>query len=284
MKYSNLYPGLGLRLGRQSVGQADPVGARVMPSSGLGLGARFSMGAVTKDATSNIYVPSTAAEWTQTLGVAGGGGNPFGMWLFQEAAGDLADTIGTATLTSSSMNYQQAVAGWTRKAVAILDSGGAHATNLVDAALPDLGTTSMTALLYVAVTAVTAQRYVLWLGDTGSFAWGVAGRIDSSPHWGILDANVGTATGTVNHGTTVIPVLLKYDVTNSVCQLYTHQEKMTAASFTLVTAGKKGIGIGIATDPTAYCLYMAAWKSSSAEMSDNSARSLLQVLGWVVAW
>jgi RHS repeat-associated protein len=79
---------------------------------------------VTRDATSQWFVPQSYTEWTNLL--AGTGiPNPTNLWKCQEASGNLADSIGTATLTATNvggMAYAQGVTGWTRKAVTLAEA------------------------------------------------------------------------------------------------------------------------------------------------------------------
>src|SRR5262245_47294003 len=83
-----------------------------------------ALSAVSRDATSNILVPANAAEWAQVLASAGiSSGGPSALWLFQEASGNPADSVGSFTLTASGTpTYQAAVSGWTRKAITFADA------------------------------------------------------------------------------------------------------------------------------------------------------------------
>src|SRR5207248_3894831 len=80
---------------------------------------------VTRDATSQWFVPQSSTEWTELL--AGSDiPNPTNMWKCQESVNPLNDSIGTISLSdtghTSGISFNQAVTGWTRKAVAFTDA------------------------------------------------------------------------------------------------------------------------------------------------------------------
>ena len=97
-----LGPRVGLKLGPR-------------PALAIGVGAdQLSAGAATvavdQDATSGIYVPSSAAQFT-ALGLP----TPAHLHLCQEASGSLADTLGSMTLAANAAPaYQQTTSGWSR--------------------------------------------------------------------------------------------------------------------------------------------------------------------------
>src|SRR5206468_3997244 len=98
---------------------------------------------VTKDATSMWYVPANSTEWTNLLSGTGFA-NPDDSWLMQESSGNLADSIGTRTLTATgTISYQVAATGWTRKGIKVADkSTSAYASTTI----PNVNTTSGTLL------------------------------------------------------------------------------------------------------------------------------------------
>jgi hypothetical protein len=211
-------------------------------------GGAFTMSGVTRDATSNVYSPASAAEWTTTRSVAGiTSGNPFSMWLLQEASGALADSIGTAPLTNSGgMAYQQAVTGWTRVSMLASDLNGAYSlANAADTALPDLSAESSLVLGYLKITG---------------------------------------APGSGNVTTAVRPWVLRYDRAASTIALFTDLEKVSIAFANSGSTKRIFYGAGFQNAPGFQILYGAHWKGAAAELSDASVRSLLQALGWTVAW
>jgi hypothetical protein len=134
--------------------------AGLRAGAGLGLAAGLSGDAgianpltgVSRDATSNIYMPATVAQWNTLLGVAGTSGAPFAIGLCQEASGNLA-TVGGFTFTASGtgLTYQNAVAGWSALAVGSTDAGTGKFAN-ADVGLPDLLTTSCAVLSLTNIT------------------------------------------------------------------------------------------------------------------------------------
>ncbi len=227
-----------------------------------------SAAAATKDATSNIYVPQSAAEYA-LLGLTAPNQS---LWLAQEASGNLADSIGSATLTASgSAAYQQTVSGWATKAVKLTEAGA----NKFTATIPDGGSHSLLVLMYVAFTASPGAQRTL-LEHPAFFVEGVAGPL--------FRADAGSAVnGASNASTTVHAMVMRYDRTNTICRLYTEAEKIQP---TYDSAGGTTLTLGGSSSTTGpmQVLYMAAWKDSTAEMADATVKTMLQTLGWTVAW
>jgi hypothetical protein len=243
-------------------------------------GGAFTMSGVTRDATSNVYSPASAAEWTTTRSVAGiTSGNPFSMWLLQEASGALADSIGTAPLTNSGgMAYQQAVTGWTRVSMLASDLNGAYSlANAADTALPDLSAESSLVLGYLKITgAPGGDRGVILTGDIRAEV--TSGNVPKLVH------GATTATGSGNVTTAVRPWVLRYDRAASTIALFTDLEKVSIAFANSGSTKRIFYGAGFQNAPGFQILYGAHWKGAAAELSDASVRSLLQALGWTVAW
>ena len=245
------------------------------------LGTAFSLATVAKDATSNIYCPASAAQWTQALGVAGiGSGGPFGLWLCQEASGNLADSIGSFTLTvAGAPTYQNAIAGWTRKALHTTD-GGSQGWSTTSASLPNIGSTSCLLLIYLNLTANPAATHIAAVQGTTTSK--VEFTSSSVP---VITSAGNSQTGSTAVTTTVVPVVQKVDRTNSVVTLYTLADKITP-TFSGTMTGQKlllGTDVGSGGSPVSY-LYAAAFQGAAAELSDARVKSLLQTLGWSPTW
>lgn len=243
------------------------------------------MTTVSRDASSNVYAPASAAQWTQALGVAGiTTGNPSGLWLLQEAAGDAADSIGSFTLTGGGgRTYQQAMPGWTRVGVKTT-SGGQGNFKSTSASLPDISTTSALLLLYVGtVAAVATTRTLAQLGAT--FDGDTSARLNASEQ--IILARAGTETpgASVFCDATVRPVVIKVDRTNNASAVYTDQEKITGVA---AGAGKTvmiGADNAISWDSDALTyMFGALFVAGAAEMTDAKVKTLLQTLGWTIPW
>lgn len=268
--------GVGLRVGPR-------VGPRVGLAVGLGsdpIGGA-SMASVTRDATSGIYLPANAAEWAQTLAVAGiGSGGPSHLWLEQEAAGNLADSVGVDSLvaTGTAATYQSAVAGWTTKGILLADAATTSFTS-VAADLPDTSVTSALLLAYVAFGAAPAiSREVLLLTST---ATGAELRANNTPRIQVVGG--GSALGANSYINAVRPCVLKLDRAANAVLAYTDQEKI---STTITNTSGKRTGIGsqaVLCGPQTH-MYLAQFVGAAAEMTDAQVRKLLQTLGWTIPW
>ena len=239
------------------------------------------MAGVSRDASSGVYAPATAAEWQTAFAAAGiSGGTPSNLWLLQEASGDLADSVGDGTLTNASMSYQQSVSGWTRKAMTSPDLDAPYMMfNATGSSMPDLSAESGLLLTYAGITAApAADRCVLLLGGSNSRGIVTSGLAPK------MNNGTNTATGAANVGTAVRPWVLRHNVTASTSSVFTNQEKV-APTFAASAGGKKVFFNGaVETAAGAQFLYAACFKGSSAELSDAQLRTLLQRLGWSVAW
>jgi hypothetical protein len=241
----------------------------------------FSLSAVTRDATSNIYCPASSAEWTQVMGVAGiTSGGPSLLWLCQEASGNLADSIGvaTGTVTGTGIAYRQAVSGWTRLAFKTTDTGSGKAQT-VDASLPDVGTASMLLMSYVQIQAAPAAvRGVQGIGNN------LVSRVSTTPRAQVL-ANATTVTGGSAPTGAVRPWVLQHNETASAQRLFTDQEKLSPAFQSGVTGKACAIGAySPATGPSALYVYTTAFFGAAAELTDAQVKTLLQTLGWSIPW
>lgn len=251
--------------------------------SGMRSGVNASKGGmsgVSRDATSSKYVPSTAGEWTATLAAASiGTGNPMSTWLLQEASGNPADSIGAVTLTATNApGYQAAVAGWARKAVTWTDASNKQFTNF--AGVPNLSANSIALLGYFYTSNTpAANREIAGVG----LATVTTVRATTAQKYGVVDSAGIAVDGTVNYGAGVRPLLLVYNLTTSALLLYTDAEKITGV-WNSTSGGGVWIGGVTATSPAGGCLYAAMWSGTAAEFNDARARSLLQTLGWTVAW
>lgn len=257
---------------------------------GLSLGLQISpveaaasnpMAGVSQDATSLIYVPDTAAEWTIAMAAAGlATGNPSHLYRCQEASGNLADSIGSATeVASGALSYQQSVAGWTRKGVKT--NADPNAFFLGTTAASFSSSSGLVLQLFKVGSNPGAARILNCLGSTFYESAGVV----PGPKLRAL-SNAAGANGSVNCSG-VIPVVTKLDVTNSAMKVYSQSEKIST-TYTAQSAVNGSIlyllgdGGGQASDWTQ--MYCAVFRGSAAELSDAQIKTLLQTLGWTVAW
>jgi uncharacterized repeat protein (TIGR01451 family) len=238
--------------------------------------------AVSKDATSGIYVPASSTEMTN-LGLFAAANT---LWLSQEASGNLADSIGALTLTANATpGYQAAITGWTRKGVALTDGTANQRFGATTGVGPDPSTTSSAWLVYVKLTTATpaATRGVLGLASNVSVQ-----HTSGADQIKIVCVGVTTAGATTYTDGSVHPLLLVYDRTNSRVKAYTDKEVITGTYGAGATDGNKGFGTGgsVSTPAGGNVLYGALWTGANAESLSTSAtaKTLLQTLGWTIPW
>ena len=271
---------IGIRCGI-TAGISAGIGVGTSPGAGGGGG----IPGVTRDATSSKYRPANTSEWTALMTAAVlATGNPSSTWPMQEASGNLADSIGTVTLTAAgaSLLYRQAVAGWSSLALTIPDGLANHnAQNTTTC--PDISLTSVMLLLYVRMPAAApaATRRFLRLDSTG-----VLIPITTMPRLQCTTGGVGgtTVTGASDPtGGAVRPVVVVIDRTGGRAVLYTDQEKIigTVGTYTGIVLG---IGSSGGNSADSGFLYGAAFSGASAELSDAQVKTLLVTLGWSIPW
>jgi hypothetical protein len=246
---------------------------------------------VSKDATSNIFCPATLTEWNTVLSFNNIlSGPPSALHLLQEVAGSPADTIGTFTLTPfGTITYSNAVSGWSRKSINLSDgvSGGLKNTAV---GLPDISTNSCMMLMYMTVPPdVPTNRTLCQLGPNFGSRFGANVLSISVGHKRIncvLDPT--NAAGADDTTTNVRPVILKINRTGGNATLYTNAEKLVPTFAGNVVTGKNiqfgGDNVNSDFPPICSCLYWCTFFNGAAEMTDAQIRSLLQSLGWTVAW
>lgn len=237
--------------------------------------------AVDQDATSGIYVPSTAAQFT-ALGITA----PQHLYLCQEASGDLADSIGGVTwVANASPTYQQAVTGWTRKAVRTGNGSVGQRFTAGSGVGPSPGSTSVAILAYVDITASTASRWVMGMGasatDCGAYVTS-AGILGTQ----VISTN-NTATSDARTGG-VRPILLVFDRAGTLVKLFSDQDAHSGTYSASVGDGQKGIGAfdgdlnAAGADYLWACMFSGA--SAAALSANATAKSYLQALGWTIPW
>lgn len=236
---------------------------------------------VTQDATALKYFPANATEWTNFITRKGLGiSNPSLLWNCQELSGNTTDAIGsfTGTATGTGLSYNNAVAGYSRKSINTTDGSTGRFVNS-SASLPSLATQSMLVLAVINPTTITtANRTLLSMGVTTV----AEAEISTTPR--VRAVFGATATlGTADPHNAVRPWVLKHDKTNSAQAVYTDQEKVSGA-FTALAGQAIKMGEGAGSSATAEFLYCTAFFTSAAELTDAQVRSLLQALGWTVAW
>ncbi len=234
------------------------------------------MAGVARDLLSGIYCPANAAQWASVLAVAGiTTGGPSMLWLCQEASGNLADSIGAFTgVASGTVGYNQAEAGWTRTAVSVTDGvAGAFATTV-----PEGSTTSALSLAYVNVVASAGTRQAIGMhtGTNSRFNATAADRPQAV-------SNANTVSGVSSHQGAVRPCVLRHNVTATTAMGCNNVEKL-APAFGALAGTTFQLAGSSRLPPTMRANYVVNFHGAAAEMTDAKLKTLLQTLGWSIAW
>jgi hypothetical protein len=267
---------IGQRLGLAVGLAADPLRAPDESPSG-------PLASVERVATSGIYCPANAAQWTTLMSVAGlSTGNPSSAWLCQEANGNLADSIGSVTLTANATPlYQQVVSGWSRRGVG-LNGGAAQRFAAAAGVGPNPATTSVLWLFYTSITATPGS--VLTHISVSNGATNCVMNVTTTPRLRCTCAGVNVA-GTVDPTSAgIMPMALLYDRTNSRVSVFTSQEKIAGTYNSGVVDSLKGLGGMAATANTGQCVYGCVFSGAAAELSDAQVKTMLTTLGFTIPW
>ena len=234
------------------------------------------------DAASKIGVPATAQQWRDVMTAAGlQPVAPTNLWLMQEASGALADTVGTIPLVPiNNVSYNNAVPGWTRRALGTIDAAGDQGFR--SNGTGNLDGTSYALLLYVSVPVIpSSPRSLAGVGFAADHRYAAVGAQMFSARGSVGSPGVGVAPP----GSDVHPLLIEVNMSaNPQYAIYTDKEKITAPYMApqglgnLVMIGAAGFG-----SADARYLYAAMWKGTSAQFTDADAKALLMRLGWTVS-
>lgn len=267
MLHSKYLPG---RFARQSYGAP----LNFAPATSSPPGPSWSV-----DATSGIAVPASAAEWTAFIASKGLSVSvPDALWLMQEASGNAADSIGSFTLTAggTGLAYQQAVSGWSRKAITFTD-GGTGQLKSTSASLPDISTTSQLTLVIALVSTIGGTRNFVTQGTTKS----ALNLTNAAPRVRVASSSNST-DGALDPTVGVKPFVLGTNRTAGSTTGYTDVEKLSPTFSTAVTGKTACIGANSANGPGAAVLYACEWHAAKAELTDANVKALLQALGFTV--
>lgn len=245
---------------------------------------------VTRDALSEWYVPASVTEWPTFLtAIASAMSAPDALWLCQEAAGSLADSIGSVALTAANAPaYRQALAGWTRKWCG-WDGSGLFVQRFSSsaAALPNLSTTDVFTIAYVAAPASNpaAARAILTHGTIATRSSTDLLATGFVQDRSVANLSASGASAFCGGGAHFVGKL--FDRTNSRDVSYTESEKLVAtlgptAAGNLFTLGAQAGGFnGIAGG----YLYVAQWWGAKARVTDAQVKALAAGLtGLTIPW
>lgn len=268
------------------------IGARVGTAIGTGAdpiagGGANPMAGVTQDAASGKYFPATLTEWQTTLSVAGASGDPSAAHLMQDAAGPIADALGTLTLTvTGAPTFQAAVTGYTRKKISNgVGDGNTMRLDTANAALPDISTTSFLALVVadMPTAAPGATRNMIEMGTNATRA---ACEFFVTGGTNLARSVANTQAGAADPKSAVHLMWLQVDRTNSTVKVFTDQEVVTV-TFGGTMAGKNyslfAVSGGQAAASMGY-LYDTLFYGAAAEKTQAQIKAISQTLGWTIPW
>jgi hypothetical protein len=244
---------------------------------------------VTKDATSGVYTPSSATEWTKFIARKGLSiATPDYLHLCQEASGNLADSIGSLTLTANaSPAYQQTVTGWTRKGVK--GDGSTSQQRFMNASGPNPSTTSVAHFALVQHNGADGTvRGIMGSatppGNPGVSQYLSSGKVRLRVQNGATLVDTAAGNDYATGGTH--PVLMLLDVTNSRFRLYTDLEKLSPAYGAGTNQTNWFIGAsGTGTFANVTIAYECGWSGANAETcTDANTKALYQALGYSIPW
>jgi hypothetical protein len=235
----------------------------------------------TVDVASNKGVPASASDWSQVLDAARVTlASPAHLWLAQEAAGPLDDSIGSIDLLpQNGPSYANLINGWTRTAVGTVETAGDQ--GFITGSIGNLDATPYLIVAYVGVVSPPSTRRSLIGIGAGVDHRYVA--VTSAMTYEAAGAGVVATTGSHDAGTPVHPVVIAWQPGASMYAVYTDEEKLSATWIPTVGAGPLftlgSASIGAA--PARY-LYCALWSGTGIPLDDAAIKRLLQTLGWSV--
>lgn len=268
------------------------VGFRVGPAVGvsqdqISAGSVFAppvIPGVTQDAGSGVYCPASTAEWQLVYTAAGLNPalTPGGVWLMQEASGNLADSVATFTLAASGtgLAYQQTVAGWTRKAVTTTENGTGVFAN-ADGGLTDIGVGNIALLGYAKPTTSGSLRSILGLGLSVTRCAGERAATTGFPS---ITCGLNSLGGAVDPSDRIRPWLVQMSRSQTIAALYTDAEKIIP-TFGVTAAGRQ-VTFGALAANSSACSYVygAVFLGNPGNLTAAQWKTLLQTLGWNVLW
>lgn len=244
---------------------------------------------VTKDATDGRRYPSSLTEWTDfnAYHMAIGTANfpnvlPFALHLCQEAAGNLADSIGAFPLavTGTGVSYQNAMPGSARLAFKTT-SGTTGLANTTDAALPNILTASALTMAVANVTTTAATRDVVLIGAT-ALRMMAKTLLASGFAQGLLVGNTVNGANNMNGLTTWWNVGINRSSGTAV--FYSDIERLVPTFAATASGQQIAIGNIVSGCATALYSYLVHFRDAAAEMSVAGQKALQTSLGWSPLW
>jgi hypothetical protein len=226
--------------------------------------------AITIDATKGWARPANASEWTELL--AGTGiANPDSSWDCGEASGNLADDIGSLTLTANlSPLYAQSATGWAGTGVDATD-GTADRFAAAASVGPDPASSSQVWMFTLAIqTEPTVTRH---FGGINTISSTQECRLGWSPSAGTNRLRIGVVgvgtIGTLDHPVGDYVVFLRYDRAASIATAYSDLETVVGTYSASVVDGPKGYG-SAGSPGGIVVMQIALWHGANAETIDDA--------------
>lgn len=241
---------------------------------------------VTRDAAGAFRAPASLTEWQSfnAYWVAVGLANfpnltPDSLYLCQESSGNLADSIGSVTLTANgSPTYQQTVSNCTRNGIGFSGAANQRCT-AASGSGPNPATTSTMWLWRLDITSAPGSTVNVLLVSDGAINYRLL--LTTTPKF------QSAINGATNNGTSdprtgfTMWADIQYDKTNLKSTCHTSQEKITNTFSSGVVDGRKGLGG--ATSWTGHAVYGVRFDGSKGEMSDAQIKALHTALNDGVA-
>lgn len=240
----------------------------------------------TTDATSGKGVPANNTEWGDLLTAASTSGTCRHLWGMQNASGDATDAMSPAAdfgYFGGTITYQNTITGWTRKGIRFTATDSAFRN--IDADLP---TPNATSFLYVMLfkknSTPGTNRSILAIGLDATSGNYINLGLTSGDLLRLCDGTTSIGTGASSVGTSVMPIIVRHDRTNSVQAVYTEDEKIVA-TYNATDANEIAfLGNSSSNSPDMDLLYVAMITGTAAEAGHATAKAILQQLGWSPGW
>jgi hypothetical protein len=225
-----------------------------------------------------VALPLNAAQWDlfiarNSLSVA----RPTNLWLCQETSGNLADSIGSATLTASaSPLYQQTMPGYTRKAVGFNETTNQRFGN---ASFANSASVSLTLLIIYRPTAIPAANAGICTYGTSNIQRGITHLTTDR----VRDRN----SGSISDFTAAMSgngyLGMTQNVTASSAATYNQAQRL-APTYAADAGTRLDLGATTGTSAPMLVPYMAAWSGAAGEISTTNFKALVLAMGLPAPW
>lgn len=239
-------------------------------------------GVVTRDATSLKYRPRSAAEWTATQAVAGTSLTALFGWDCQVASGNATALYGAIPGTAGgTLAYQQAASGWSATCIKTTDNTAGY-LRTSSASLPNIGTTSFLLIAHVLMPASSAgDRSIMQMG--AGFTTRVALDSDASNRIvGIASPNA--VNGTTGNWSQVVAAFCLINRTAGIARVGTNLEILSPTLAANPTGQRCHFGGDFTDNWNSGGQGVIDYWGFTGDATQADVKSILQTMGWSVAW